>query len=127
MSNWYRNLINLLEGAEPLVLYHGTHAKFDGVPTIPESGAGLYGRGVYFSTDKRVAQGHGPTIVTCTVSGKLATNAQLDAAREQASEEGFVRSEKMHRARDILIDAGYVGVQDKDLVVVYVQDAMTRV
>ncbi len=114
----------ITESHDSAVYYHGTQASFDGAPN--PSKTGTYGPGVYLTKSKKAALDYGGGEEQGAVAkayqiapGKLATDAQLSRACERAKTEGFVATKKFPRAAEILADAGFIGIKDGPIVVVF--------
>ena len=104
------------DGSTPY--YHGTMASFEGVPNNPEH-SGIYGRGVYLSHKQQRAAKYGDNVYEYRIEGLIGTEKDLDRAIAMASEEGLRASARYHRATDILLAHGFIGIEDYDVIVVY--------
>ena len=120
----YRGFAQEPRTAAPVV-YHGSPNRIEG-SLRPSSSAGLFGPGVYLTSDKERARGYaGITgeVVELTVSGKLATRDQWKAATKAASEDvkpsPNSQTEIDNKAIADLEAQGFVGVQVSDTVTVW--------
>lgn len=120
----YRSFAQEPRTAAPVV-YHGSPNKVEG-DLRPSSSAGLFGPGVYLTSDKERARGYaGITgeVVELTVSGKLATRDQWKAATRAVSQgmkpSPNAQTEIDNKAIADLEAQGFVGVQAGNIVTVW--------
>ncbi len=109
----------------PTPYFHGTEVAFDG-PARP-SPSGVYGRGFYLSNRQSYAKAFGKNVHEFRIRGKLASNRDLVNALNAAREEGFVAAAKYHRASDMLEKAGYAGIEDGSVTVIFSPDNLKPV
>ena len=106
-------------------LYHGTSGDFD---AFRASRSGVFGPGVYVSEDPSVAssyaqragaKGGSPNVMPLFVRGRVANDAEYQAAFRQATAEGKQGSNRPLRIAQILKQKGFSGARipgDGDLV-----------
>lgn len=110
-------LLELFDGWSDTPYYHGTEVDFDGEPR--PSPTGVYGRGVYMSNRASYARAFGRFVHEYRIRGPLATNRDLTNALKAAQEEGFTAAAKYRRASDMIEEAGYTGIEDGSVTVVF--------
>lgn len=108
--------------------YHGTSADLDG--EIRPSASGLYGPGVYVTNRKGEAEnwggGTGAKIHAFKIGGKLADDDDFDTAIAAAKAKGFKHAEARAEAHKILAEAGFVGIHDGPVTVVFDPTSLTH-
>lgn len=120
-------LLELFEndGWHPTPYFHGSPVDWEGEPRVSKTG--VYGRGFYLTNRREKAPNFGRFVHEFRVRGKLATARQLLDADKQAREEGFKTYAKATRATDILIDAGFSGIEDGPFTVIFSTDDLKPV
>lgn len=121
------------EGRDWGIYYHGTSASFTGPPE--PSISGVYGPGIYLTSDRESALNYGGRGGSASVAakayriapGKLATDNNLTAALHKASDEGLKRNAKYVRANQMLAEKGYIGIKDGPVVVIFDKKNLTEV
>lgn len=113
------------DGWNPTPYFHGSPVDWEDAPR-PSPG-GVYGRGFYLTNRREKAPVFGRFVHEFRVRGKLATVKQLVAANKQAHDEGFKAYPAANRATDILIEAGFSGIEDGPYTVIFSTDDIKQV